>query len=112
MIGANATVLIERLASTRDSHGGKVDGAVIEVEADVPASISRASLGNVWRMTIPGDRTEIGKAPAEYRITDNFGRVFAPTRVTYRPPVARIGESEHSLLFAELSEEVDTGVEV
>lgn len=112
MIGANASVLIEHLTQTRDSHGGKTDGAVDEAHPDVPASISRASLGNVWRMTVAGDWTRIGEAPSEWRIRDNYGRTFAPTRATYRPPIAQLGESEHSLLFAELQGEVDTGIEV
>lgn len=112
MIGQNSTVTIEHLTQTRDAHGGKVDGAADETHPDLPAVISRASLGNLWRLTVAGNWTRIGEAPSEWRITDEYGRSFSPTRATYRPPIEQLGESEHTLLFAELHGEVDTGLEV
>lgn len=113
MIGSNSTVTIEHLTQTKDAHGGKVDGEADPEQTTVEqAMISRASLGNLWRITVSGNYGDIGKAPSEWRITDATGRTFAPTRATYRPPAGRIATSEHTLLFAELQGEVDTGVEV
>ncbi len=111
MIGSTTTVLIEHLTQSRDTHGGKTDGDADQTFADVGANIARAStLGGLYRITVAGDHSAIGQAPSEWRITDALGRVFAPTRATYRPPVARLAETEHTLLFAELQGEVTLDV--
>lgn len=112
MIGSNATVVLQRFQQARDAHGSKVDGDALETHAGVEALISRASLGNLWRITVAGNFDRIGEAPKDWKITDNFGRIFAPARATYRPPIEQIGESEHTLLFAEKLGEVDLGVEI
>ena len=109
MIGGNATVTVEHLTQTRDPHGGKVDGAAAATTT-TPAMISRSAVvGSLWKMTLAGNYGDIAKAPSEWRITDDRGRVFGPTKATYRPPIERIGESEHTLVFAELKGEVDLG---
>lgn len=109
--GSNATVIIEHLTQTRDPHGGKTDGDPIPEETTAPleAVISRTSRGNLWRIVVDGDHSHISKAPGEYRITDSRGEKYAPTKVTFRPPIERIGESAHTLIFASQHGEIDQG---
>lgn len=101
--GSNATVTVEKLAQTRDPHGASVDGER-DPEAQVhvgEAMIARPFRDNLFRMTVEGNLSEIAKDPGAWRITDNNGYVYSPTKATYRPPITRIGESEHTLIFAE-----------
>ena len=109
--GKNSTVTIEHLTQTRDPHGGKVDGAP-DSTATEDAMINRASLGNLWRILVAGNYGAISLAPSEWRVTDQDGRVFNVTKATYRAPIERIGESEHTLLFAELVGEKNSEVRV
>lgn len=106
--GSNSTVTIEHLVQTRDAHGANTDGAADETYADVDAMIGRASLGNLWRLTVDGNFQRIGEGPAEWRITDNLGNVYAPVKATHRPPITQLGESEHTLIFAELHGEIES----
>jgi hypothetical protein len=102
MFGANTTVTVEHLATTRDSHGGKQEGAADQTFANVDATIVRSSAGNLWRIMLAGNFSAISQGPDEWRVTDAAGRVFGPQRATYRAPVEQIGESESTLVFAEL----------
>jgi hypothetical protein len=111
MIGAQTTVTIDHLTTTRDSHGGKAEGEPDATIAEVPATIARAStIDGLYKITVEGDHSAIAKAPAEWRLTDPRGNVYAPSRATYRPPVGRIAGTEHTLLFAELQGEIIEGV--
>lgn len=105
--GKTNTVTIEHMAQSRDAHGAKVDGAVDSTTTE-DAVIGRASAGNLWKISVSGNYSSIALGPSEWRITDNLGRVFNVAKVTYRPPIERLGESEHTLIFAEQVGEVDT----
>lgn len=106
--GKTNTVTIEHLTQTRDPHGGKVDGAADSTAVE-DAVIGRPSLGNLWKIVVSGNYGAISQGPSEWKITDDFGRIFNCTKATYRPPIERLGESEHTLVFAELVGEVDSG---
>lgn len=109
--GSNATVTVEKLTQPKDAHGAKTDGAAEPGKTYTgEALIARPSRENLYRMTVEGDLSEIARDPGAWRITDNHGYVYAPTRATYRPPISRIGESEHTLIFAERQGDVDLEV--
>ncbi|HET7590804.1 MAG TPA: hypothetical protein VFK14_11555 [Solirubrobacterales bacterium] len=111
--GSNATVTIEHLTQAPGPHGGKIPGQPDQTFTE-EAVIDRpsAQVSTLWKVVVAGDYSQIAKGPAEWRLTDDRGRIYTPTRATYRPPIDRIGESEHTLLFAEQVGEVDVRQEV
>lgn len=107
--GSNAVVTIAHLTQTRGPHGDKTDGEPDQSFPGVEAVVERPARGNLFRVTVAGNFGQITKAPSEWQITDNQGRTFGCVKATYRPPIERLAESEHTLIFGELHGEIDQG---
>ena len=103
--GKNATVTITTVDESRDSHGAVIDtpDGNPDPVATVDASIQRNSRAAIWNMLVEGDWSAIGRDPDKYRITNvDTGEQWRPFKATHRPPIEKLGESEHTLIFAEL----------
>lgn len=108
--GKTNTVTIAHFAQGKDTHGAKADGAEIleDRRENVDAVIGRSSRENLWKIVVAGNLSAISSEPKAWSITSNDGRTFNCQRATFRPPIERLGESEHTLIFAEQVGEMDT----